>query len=491
MSGAELPAASPRPELPPGPYLVAGIGRAGFAALDRLRGRGDEVSVWDGLLWPGPEQMLGRLRAEGVRTHAGGDGGRALAAEPRPRCVVKSPGIPFDQPLIAAAREAGVAVIDELELGWRLEPRPLVAVTGTNGKSTVSALVEAILRAAGVEPLLAGNTNFGHPLSGVGDAPGEAVVCEVSSYQLEGCSAFIPEVGVLTNVSRDHLYRHRSLGEYERLKRSMFIRERACQAAALNADDALGAPLARELLDRGTSVATFGFGAAARWRIEACEPDGDRSRLAIGGPGGKVRLAARLPGRHNAENVAAALAVAELCAIDAPTAIDAVEGFAGLPGRFQRIRSPQAPEVVVDYAHNPAGVAGALETAREIAAARGGRLTAVVSVLSIYDPELSAAIGAAAASGCDSLVVTAERMLVEEPREPSPALVEAAEGGPATLEVVPERREAIAAALAASGPRDLVAVLGRGDRDTPIFESSGAVTTATDAELVAESLADG
>jgi UDP-N-acetylmuramoylalanine--D-glutamate ligase len=489
VTGPELPAAPPRPLLPPGPFLVAGAGRAGFAAVARLHFLGEQVAAWDGLKWPGPEQMLAAFSNTGIRTYAGGDGRQALTAAPRPRCLIKSPGIAFDQPLIAAARDAGIPVLDELELGWRLESRPLVAITGTNGKSTVTSLIAEILRAAGGEPVLAGNTTFGYPLSGVGASPGDAVVCEVSSYQLEGCPAFVPEIGVFTNLTVDHLYRHADLAEYEWLKRSMFVRERACVGAALNADDPVTAALAAELPERGTRVVTFGYSDAARWRVEAREQHRERTRLTLRGPDGPVLLASRLPGRHNGANVAAALAAAELCAVDTEVAIEAIESFPGLPGRFQRIRSSsEAPEVIVDYAHNPVGVECALEAAGEIAAARGGRLTAVVSTLSIYDPELSAGIGAAAAAAADRLVVTAERMLAEEPADPSPALIEAASRGPATVEVVPERREAIAAALAASGPRDVVALLSRGNRDTPLFERSGTAITATDAELVADLL---
>jgi UDP-N-acetylmuramoylalanine--D-glutamate ligase len=484
VTGAELPAVLPRPPLPPGPYLVAGAARAGFAAVARLHLLGENIAAWDGLEWPGPERVLAAFRSEGIRTYAGGDGREALSAEPRPRCVIKSPGIAFDHPLVASALDAGIPVLDELEFGWRLESRPVVAVTGTNGKSTVSSLIETTLRAAGCDPVLAGNTTFGHPLSGVGDEPGDVVVCEVSSFQLEGCPGFVPEIGVLTNVTTDHLYRHADFAEYERLKRSMFVRERPCTATALNAEDPTAAALAIELPDRGARVATFGHSEEARWRIEARELHGERTRLSVRGPSGPVRLASRLPGRHNAANVSAALAAAELCSVDPEVAVEAIESFPGLPGRFEPIPSPpDGAAVIVDYAHNPAGVECALEAARELASRRGGGLIAVVSVLSVYDPELSAAIGAAAASAADTVVVTAERMLVDEPPDPSPALVEAANGGAATVEVVPERRGAIAAALGASGSRDVVVLLGRGDRGTPLFERSGEAIIATDAEL--------
>jgi UDP-N-acetylmuramoylalanine--D-glutamate ligase len=147
---------------------------------------------------------LGELEAAGARVALGGDG-RDLLDGPGPaRCVVKSPGLAFESPLVSEARKRGVAVLDEAELGWRLDGRPLVGVTGTNGKGTCAALVRAALGAAGYEPILAGNTHFGPPLSEAPDHRGDVLVAELSSFQLAGSPSLLPEASLFTNLGQQH-----------------------------------------------------------------------------------------------------------------------------------------------------------------------------------------------------------------------------------------------------------------------------------------------
>src|SRR5207302_1492264 len=140
---------SGRPPIPAGPFLVAGLGRAGRAAVDALCGRvgPNLVSAWDTDTGKSMRRVRSRLIAAGVRTWLGAP--PEIGKEPAATVVVKSPGIRFDSPLIERARELGFEVLDELELGWRLGRAPMLAVTGTNGKSTVAGLTAAILSAAG------------------------------------------------------------------------------------------------------------------------------------------------------------------------------------------------------------------------------------------------------------------------------------------------------------------------------------------------------
>jgi UDP-N-acetylmuramoylalanine--D-glutamate ligase len=194
-----------------------------------------------------------------VETH-GGDGLALLDAAPMPRTIVKSPGLPFDTPLIDAAVRRGLPVLDESELGWLLDPRPLVAVTGTNGKSTTTSLVAAILQAAGHTPVTAGNTRFGVPYSETGLHGGDTVVAELSSFQLEGCSALQPDAALLTNLTFDHLYRHGTEAAYAACKRRLFgDSEGGVPVAAVGTDQTAGRELAHELRERGATVITFGL----------------------------------------------------------------------------------------------------------------------------------------------------------------------------------------------------------------------------------------
>ena len=181
--------------------VVYGLARSGRAAAARLEERGDEVTRVDRSL--GNEDDLAVL-----------DGADVL---------VKSPGVPGEQPLVEAARARGVPVWSELELGWRLlapTGAHFVAVTGTNGKSTTTELLGAIFRAAGRDSVVAGN--IGTPLTSVASA--DWVACEVSSFQLEDVHEFACDVAVLLNLEPDHIDRHGSFEAYRDAKLRIFDR---------------------------------------------------------------------------------------------------------------------------------------------------------------------------------------------------------------------------------------------------------------------------
>ena len=185
-----------RPPLPPGPYLVVGLARSGVAAALALSATGERVVATDS---GRPTDTEGLERA-GVEVHLESDGTHILEASPPPATLVKSPGVPQDAPVVAAARSMGITVIGELELGWRLVPNEFIAVTGTNGKTTTVELIGAMHRAAGVPVAVAGNV--GTPVSSLAGAvdPAATIVCETSSFQLEDSTAFAPEVVVLLNI---------------------------------------------------------------------------------------------------------------------------------------------------------------------------------------------------------------------------------------------------------------------------------------------------
>ena len=155
------------------------------------------------------------------------------------RCLVKSPGVPAEAPVVAAARERGATVVGELELAWRLLANRFVAVTGTNGKTTVTELLGHMWRTAGEPVAVAGNV--GTPLASlVGELDADAtVVCECSSFQLEDTEAFAPECAVLLNASPDHLDRHRDFDEYLRAKLRIFANQGNDDAAIFNASEAV------------------------------------------------------------------------------------------------------------------------------------------------------------------------------------------------------------------------------------------------------------
>src|SRR5437763_11708430 len=226
----KAPPRKPRPPLAPGPYLVVGLARSGQAAARLLAERGEEVAGCDS---GSPEGAEG-LRGNGVEVHLETDG---VALAGAASTIVKSPGVPASAGVVAAAVDQGKTVVGELELGWRLIPSRFVAVTGTNGKTTVTEMLGHIWRTAAKPVAVAGNV--GAPLSSlVGEVSPEAtVVCECSSFQLEDAESFAPECALLLNATPDHLDRHRSSHEYLAAKLRIFANQGNDDLAIWNASD--------------------------------------------------------------------------------------------------------------------------------------------------------------------------------------------------------------------------------------------------------------
>jgi UDP-N-acetylmuramoyl-L-alanyl-D-glutamate--2,6-diaminopimelate ligase len=458
-----------------GPYLIAGLGRAGHAAglaLAELAGAG-AIRCWDAQSSGRVERTRTEFDALGVATHTGGDGVELLAADPAPACVVKSPGIPRDALLLQAADERGIAVVDEAELGWRLDRRPLVGVTGTNGKSTVCALVAALLSRSGADAVIAGNTFLGPPLSGLRDRDEDVVVAELSSFQLEYCPALLPDAAVFTNLTDDHWEWHGGREGYARAKRRMLLRgDRCVPAAAVGVDDPFGARLAAEIVERGGTLVGFGWSPDARCRITSCDWGFDEGRVTVALDGRKLELRTQLPGRHNAANVAAALSLAAALGLDLKAASAAIEEAEPVPGRMEPLREGQPFDAIVDYAHNPDGLRQALEAARHVLDSRGGgHVIVVASVLSALDERQRREMGAAIGALADRTVVTLDRVEPDEPADRPPAgLVEGIEAAGGAYEVLLRRDDAIEWALRQAQAGDAVLIVNRGARGGPLLD---------------------
>jgi UDP-N-acetylmuramoylalanine--D-glutamate ligase len=281
---------SVRPPLPDGPYLIVGLARSGVAAARMLAPHGEVLAVDSGHPDVPPE----------LDAVLGSDG---LDLLERAGCVVKSPGVPNEAPVIAAARERGLPVLGELELAWRLLPNRFVAVTGTNGKTTTVELLGAIWRAAGLPVAVAGNV--GTPLASLAGqvAPEATVVCEVSSFQAEDAAAFAPDIGVLLNLTPDHLDRHGSFEAYREAKLRMFARQTPDQIAI--APDWIELP------------------GEAR-RVPLAQPPLPADEIRLRGP-------------HNLENAGAAATAAEAAGVPVAAVADALRSFAGVPHRLEEV----------------------------------------------------------------------------------------------------------------------------------------------------------
>jgi len=299
-----------RPPLPPGPWLVVGLARSGIAAARALNARGEQVVAVD----------AGRPDAPGdLEAHVETDGLAQLAGA---RAVVKSPGVPRQAPVIAAARERGIPVLGELELGWRLLRNEFVAVTGTNGKTTTVELLGHIHREAGLAVAVAGNV--GTALSGlVGSVdPSAVVVCEASSFQLEDTLAFAPEGAVLLNLQADHLDRHGTLQDYRDAKLLVFARQ--------GNDDVAVAPAGIGIDDLGGCARRVPFGPGGELDDRAGHLWWDDEPLVAHDEIG-------LRGAHNRANAAAAAAIALARGVDPEAVRAGLRSFGGVEHRLEEV----------------------------------------------------------------------------------------------------------------------------------------------------------
>jgi UDP-N-acetylmuramoylalanine--D-glutamate ligase len=311
-----------RPPLPSGPFLVVGLARSGAAAARLLAARGEQVRGVDS----GNPKEAGRLSASGVEVFLDTDG---LALLEGTRTVVKSPGVPREAPVIAAALERGIDVVGELELAWRALPNRFVAVTGTNGKTTTVELLGHLYRQAGEPAAVAGNV--GTPLSELAGAveADATVVCESSSFQLEDTSCFAPECAVFLNLAPDHLDRHRDLESYLAAKLRIFANQGNDDVAVYNADDPA---LAGTDLGGCARRVAFCTGASPDCEVALAEGtifyDGE-PLLAVAELG--------LFGEHNVANAMAAAAAALSMGLGREAVREGLRSFAGVPHRLEQV----------------------------------------------------------------------------------------------------------------------------------------------------------
>ncbi|HWM64901.1 MAG TPA: UDP-N-acetylmuramoyl-L-alanine--D-glutamate ligase [Solirubrobacterales bacterium] len=316
------PPRKPRPPLPAGPFLVVGLARSGQAAARLLAARGEEVRGADS---GRPEGAAG-LAGAGVEVVLDTDG---LALLDGTRTVVKSPGVPREAPVIAAAVERGIDVLGELELAWRAIPNRFVAVTGTNGKTTTVELLGHLYRTAGEPAAVAGNV--GMPLSSLAGEidPASTVVCEASSFQLEDSVAFAPECAVFLNLAPDHLDRHADLESYLAAKLRIFANQGNDDVAVYSADE--------------PELAGVDLGGCAR-RVAFCRGAAPDCEVALAEGtifrGGEPLLAVAelgLFGEHNVANAMAAATAALAMGIDPEAVREGLRSFAGVPHRLEQV----------------------------------------------------------------------------------------------------------------------------------------------------------
>ncbi|GMU64035.1 MAG: UDP-N-acetylmuramoylalanine--D-glutamate ligase [Acidobacteriota bacterium] len=306
--------------------FVLGLGLSGGAAARLLRSRGVEIVACD-------RRRADELELEGLAGATGVElvtGGEPAALPPGIDVVVASPGVAPGHPLLAAARAAGVPVVAEVELAFAWLDGTVVAITGSNGKSTTTAMTGHLLAAAGFAVEVCGN--IGVPLAAVVDGPpGRTFVVELSSFQLETIDRFRPRAAALLNLSPDHLDRHGDLAGYLAAKRRIFANQGGSDTAVLNADEpeVAATPVAsrRRLFSRLTAV-DDGCALAGETVVERAPGAPDAALFAVAD--------VPLPGPHNVENAMAAALLARAVGAPAGGLGAALRSFRGLPHRLER-----------------------------------------------------------------------------------------------------------------------------------------------------------
>ena len=312
--------------------LVVGLGSSGSESALKLRQLGIPVTVTD-------RRDGAALRARASQLLESGAAVKLNDAEPSipVNCdlLVVSPGVPKHAPLLAAARERGIPIWSEIELAWHFVKGPLVAITGTNGKTTTVTLIAQILKEAGRPAVAAGN--IGTPLVKAADeaAPGEVLVAEVSSFQLEHIVEFRPVVSVLLNITDDHYDWHPDMADYERAKARVYLNQGEADHFVCNMDDppcvalAGNAPCEVDFYSKLDDLRAATFVSAGRL-VSRLGPGGTQVDL-----GGVDDL--RLRGAHNLENSMAAASVALLLHIPTASIQKTLSEFEGLEHRIEAV----------------------------------------------------------------------------------------------------------------------------------------------------------
>jgi UDP-N-acetylmuramoylalanine--D-glutamate ligase len=323
--------------------LIVGLGKSGIAAAHFLQERGAQVTVSDAK----PESQLSKeipeLLDRGITVETGGHGERTFRGQD---LIVVSPGVPYDVAPLVQARNQGVQVIGEVELAARFLQGPVLAITGSNGKTTTTALTGEVLEYAGLAVQVGGN--IGTPVISMvaGSTPKTWNVLEVSSFQLETIETFRPHIAVILNITPDHLDRHRTLEGYTAAKARIFENQTATDFAVLNADDPICSTLAARTKARvfwfsRKPAAKIENGAFVRsgqiiWRHDSREEE--------------ILAVSEIPlrGNHNLENVLAAVAAAALAGCAPEKIRDAVIQFKAVEHRLEFVAAINGVEYFND-----------------------------------------------------------------------------------------------------------------------------------------------
>ncbi len=308
---------------------ILGVARSGLAAAQLVKSNGGVPFLSDISSNNRVKEKIAEIEQLNVDYELGRHSIDILSQQD---LIVLSPGIPIDKPIVTEIVRTGVEVISELELAARLLPCPMIAVTGTNGKTTTAALIGHILDHTGTHNVVAGN--IGHPLSAAIPSltPESWVVVEVSTFQLEAAPTFRPKVSAILNITPDHLDRHGTFENYVQLKQRIFQNQQNDDVLVYNVQDSVVVVAVASAKCRKNSFALRSSTATVTVMDNQIIIRKDGSILPILGVGDIV-----IPGAHNIENALAAVACTDAIGIDHKAICEGIRSFQGVEHRLETI----------------------------------------------------------------------------------------------------------------------------------------------------------
>ena len=309
---------------------IIGLGKSGISAARLLKREGWEVTLSDRSSSPSLLEQQQQLATEGIKVELG----QSFAPDESTQLIVVSPGVPWDIPALVKTRKLGIETIGEMELAWRYLKCPWVGITGTNGKTTTTALIAAIFAEAGLYAPACGNIGYAACELALAQKQPDWAIAEISSYQIESSSSLSPRIGIWTTFTPDHLSRHKTLENYYNIKAQLLKKS---QLQIINGDDPYLRQQGVDIWPDAcwTSVkgekellgnADFGAYIQDGWVIAQSEKILPADSL-------------RMVGEHNLQNLLMAVAAANLARIDKSAIAQAIAKFPGVAHRLEHIRT--------------------------------------------------------------------------------------------------------------------------------------------------------
>jgi UDP-N-acetylmuramoylalanine--D-glutamate ligase len=329
---------------------VIGLGKSGIAAARLLKREGWQVTLSDRNTSESLRQQQQELEREGITVKLGDS--LKLEGSDLPQLIVVSPGVPWDAPALVRARELGIETIGEMEIAWRhLQSYPWVGITGTNGKTTTTALIAAIFQTSGFHAPACGNIGYAAcdlVLKVRGETPYSLdwVIAEISSYQIESSRSIAPQIGVWTTFTPDHLSRHGTLENYYNIKAHLLHQS---EQQVMNADDAYLSQLGMNhwpdacwtsVKGKDHLIGNKGVYVEDGWVVETLRASNAERIVEV--------AALRMQGEHNQQNLLMAVAAARLAGIEKDAIARAIANFPGVPHRLEHICTKQGIEFIND-----------------------------------------------------------------------------------------------------------------------------------------------